>query len=329
MPYMAPGDVHVNQELTTVMVSYEEQTQEFIADKVFPNIPVDKQTDFFNKMGRKSFLQTNMQKRAPRTETPGVDWNFSRDTFACDVWGLHHDIEDQFRASADENWQLDRTGTTLITQQALLRREKEWISNFFGTGIWTNDQTGVASGPTTNQFLQFDQAASNPVKYFRQQRRVFHQRTGVLPNTVVFGPLVWDALQDTPDFIDRIKYTQQGVVTPELVSSLIQIPRIFVAEAVEATDTTDETTAVTAPATSYLAGKAFWLGYANPRPSRENPSAGYTFSWRGYAGASAFGGRIKKFRMEPIAADRIEIEMAYDMKIVAPELGTFYNNAVA
>jgi hypothetical protein len=329
MPYMMPGDVHVNKPLGTVMVAYGQQTTEFIADKVFPNIPVDKQTDFYYKMGRRSFLQTNMKKRAPRTETPGVDWNQTRDTFATEVWGLHHDIEDQFRASADENWNLDKSGTELITQQALLRREKEWISSFFGAGIWAANFTGVAAAPNASQFLQFDQSGSSPITVFKKARRDFHRRTGVKPNTVVFGPEVWDTLIDHPEFIERIKYTQAGFVTQQLVAKALQIDNVYVAEAVEATDDQDELTADVTPTTQYLAGKGFLLCYSNPRPSRDQPSAGYTFSWKGYLGASAFGGRIKKFRMEPIACDRIEIEMAYDFKAVAPELGAFYSAAIA
>lgn len=329
MPYMMPGDVHVNRDLGKVMVAYGQQTKEFIADKVFPNIPVDKPTDFYYKMGRRSFLQTQMQKRAPRSQTPGVDWNQTRDTFACEVWGLHHDIEDQFRASADENWSLDKTGTELITQQALLRREKEWIANFFGAGIWAANFTGVASGPTGNQFLQFDQSGASPITVFKKARRDFHKRVGVMPNTVVFGPEVWDALIDHPEFVERIKYTQAGFVTKELVARALEVENIYVAEAVEATDTSDELTADVTPATQYLAGKGFLLCYTAKSPSRTVPSAGYTFSWKGYAGASAWGGRIKKFRMEAEAVDRIEIEMAFDMKVVAPELGAFYASAVA
>jgi hypothetical protein len=38
---------------------------------------------------------------------------------------------------------------------------------------------------------------------------------------------------------------------------------------------------------------------------------------------------MKRFRMEQLASDRIEIEMAIDEKIVAPDLGMFINNAVA
>lgn len=329
MPYMMPGDVHVNRELSMVMTAYANQ-QEFIADQVFPNIPVDKQTDFFNKMGRRSFVQTNMQKRAPRTETPGVDWNFTRDTYAAEVWGLHHDIEDQFRASADENWQLDRTGTDLITAQALLRREKEWVNAFFKTGVWTNDQTGVGAAPGANQFLQLDVAGSSPLTLFRRARRNFHLRTGVRPNVAVFGSRVWDVMMDHAEFVERIKYSQRGILTRELVQSLIEIPKVFVLETVEATNTQDELTADVTPTTAYLGSdEDFWIGYANPRPSRTTPSAGYTFSWKGYAGANAFGGRVKKFRMEPIACDRIEIEMAYDYKVVAPELGQYYTNALS
>jgi hypothetical protein len=89
-------------------------------------------------------------------------------------------------------------------------------------------------------------------------------------------------------------------------------------------------TADPVPATAYVGNpKSFLLGYRAARPARNAPSAGYTFSWNGYLGASAFGGRIKKFRMEAISCDRIEIEMAYDYKIVAPELGQFYSAVVA
>lgn len=330
-PIRTPGDLHVNRELSQVMVAYEQQTTAFVAARVFPLVPVDFQTDFYWKMGRRSFLQTRMKKRAPRTETPGVDWNVTRDTYAAEVWGLHTDIEDQERSNAEENWNLDRTGTELITQQALIRREKEWISSYFGTGIWgLTDQTGVAAAPGANQFLQFDQAGSSPITVFRSARRAFHLATGIRPNTVVFGPLVWDEMIDHPEFVERIKYTQTGFVTQDLVSRAIELDNIFVAEAVEATDDDVELTADVAPTTAYLAGKHFLLAYVAPgRPTRRSASAGYTFAWRGYLGASAFGGRIRKFRMEPIRADRVEIEMAYDQKIVAPELGRFYSSAVA
>ena len=80
---------------------------------------------------------------------------------------------------------------------------------------------------------------------------------------------------------------------------------------------------------SLVYGKNVLLAYANPSPSIEQPSAGYTFSWKGYFGASGAGLRIKQFRIEPREVDRIEGEMAFDMKATATDLGCFLANAVA
>ena len=59
------------------------------------------------------------------------------------------------------------------------------------------------------------------------------------------------------------------------------------------------------------------------------PAGGYTFTWNGYLAGNSYGIRMKNFRMEPIAADRIEGEMTYDMRVVAKDMGIFLANAVA
>lgn len=37
---------------------------------------------------------------------------------------------------------------------------------------------------------------------------------------------------------------------------------------------------------------------------------------------------MKRFRMEPIASDRIEGEMTYDMRVISPDVGVFLSNVV-
>jgi len=59
------------------------------------------------------------------------------------------------------------------------------------------------------------------------------------------------------------------------------------------------------------------------------PSAGYTFTWNGYSAGNSEGIRVKSFRQENIASDRIEAEMTYDMKVVATDMGVFLNSVVA
>jgi hypothetical protein len=331
MPKLTPGDLHVNQPLTQIMIAYAQGVNnDFIADRVFPVVPTEHQSDFYYKFGRRAYLQTNAKKRAPGTETAGVDWTVTKDSFYSEVWGLHHDIEDQLRANADSVFALDKNGTELVAQQMLLRREKEWFNTFFKTGVWAVDMQGVTTTPGTNEFTQFDDAGSSPIQTFRRIKLEFMRRTGLIPNTAVFGPYAWDALIDHPEIVERIKYTQAAVnLSPELVAQAINIPRCMVANAVIATSGEEEMVADPAPDASFVASDGIWVGYVAPNASREIPSAGYTFSWKGYLGASAFGGRIKKFRMEPIASDRIEMEMAYSYKAVAPELGLFLNNVTS
>lgn len=331
MPHMTPGDVHVNRDLTTIAIAHEKQEgRNFVASRVFPVVTVDKQTDFFYKFGRKSFLQTRAAKRAPGTRTPAAEWNFTRDTFACEVWGLHTKVEDQLRSNADENFRLDQTATELVTEQMLLRREKEFFSNFMTTGIWATDRAGVTGTPTGTQFKRFDEANSDPITVFREERQAFRKRTGLQVNVCVMGADVWDAIIDHSTIVERVKYSQPGFLTQDIVAQALGVGRIEVAWGIESTDDSDEVVADLSPTTDFIGGGGdVWMGYVPSRPSRNRPSAGYTFAWNGYLGASAWGGRIKKYRDEPSASDIVEIEAAYDFKVTAPELGQFLQNAVS
>ena len=79
---------------------------------------------------------------------------------------------------------------------------------------------------------------------------------------------------------------------------------------------------------SFIGGKHAMLCYAAPSPGIMTPTAGYTFSWTGHVGAGEEGVRIKRFRMEENASDRIEGEMAFVQKRVSADLGAFFEGIV-
>jgi hypothetical protein len=148
--------------------------------------------------------------------------------------------------------------------------------------------------------------------------------TALRPTDLVLGPEVWNKLQDHPDFLDRIKYTQTGVVGTDLLARLLQIDRVHIAWAIK--NTSPEGVAA---AYDFHHGKNALLLYRPGSAGLNTPSAGYTFIWTGLFGAGENGIRIKRFRMEPIASDRIEAEEALDQKVVSADLGYFYSGAVA
>jgi hypothetical protein len=140
-------------------------------------------------------------------------------------------------------------------------------------------------------------------------------------------------LKNHPDLIDRIKYTQKGVVTEDLIASLFGIPKLVVSYASKVTNDVrinDARTQDAAATYEFLADtKSALLAYTPPSPSLLTPAAGYTFIWNGYHAGNSQGIRVKQFRMEHIAADRIEGEMTYDQKVVSADMGIFLNTVVA
>ena len=71
------------------------------------------------------------------------------------------------------------------------------------------------------------------------------------------------------------------------------------------------------------------LCYVNPSPGLMVPSAGYQFAWTGISAGLGENSAVSRFRMDHLKADRIEIESAWDNKVVSSALGYFFSNAVA
>ena len=214
-----------------------------------------------------------------------------------------------------------------MTHQGLLAKEILWGSTFFTTSVWGTDMTGVSSGPTGNQFLQWNDAASNPIEDVRLGKTTVLQSTGFRPNTLVIGQQVYDKLVDHPDITGRVVYggnnSQPAMVNKQTLAALFEVDRVLVAEAIQNTANEAQTASH-----SFILGKRALLCYVPPSPGLMTPASGYTFTWNQYEQA-ALGTSISRFRMEHLRSDRVEINMAYGYELVASELGYFFTSAVA
>lgn len=324
MPQPTKGDVHVDSLLTNISVGFMQTAEDFVADRVFPIVPVGKQSDRYTVYDRSFWYRSEMKERAPGTESAGAGYAVdTTPTYYAPIWALHKDIDDPTRANTDAPMDADVDATRFLSQQALIRKDKLWVEKYFTTSLWTGDQTGVGAAPGANQFLQFNVSGSTPFQTIRTQRTVIKKRTGYWPNKLVMGAEVWAILADHTDLLDRIKHTQKGIATPELIAEALELDEVLIASGVENTGAEGA-----AASYSFLAGKAMLLVYAAPAPSLFEPSGGYTFSWTGLLGANSLGGRVKNFRMEHLESDRVEIEMAFDQKLVAADMGVFFTAAV-
>lgn len=323
------SDVHVNRPLTNISIAFMQDEAGFIADRVFPNIPVAKQSDRYFTYDRGYFNRDQMEQRAPSTESAGVNYTIdSTPTYFCNVWALHKDIDDQVRSNADSPIQLDTEATRLLTHQFLIRRERLWAANYFVTSAWTSEISGVAnSSPGASEFERWDRAGSDPIEKIRRGKRVVQELTGFRPNKLTLGRPVFDALLDHPDIVgrlDRGQTTGPAIVQREALAALFELDEVLVMDAIY-----NSAQEGASNSHSFIGGKNALLTYSPASPGLMTPSAGYTFSWTGYLAANNAGSRIMRFRMDHLKSDRIEIEAAFDLKKIAADLGYFFLDAVS
>ncbi len=324
------SDVHVDRPLTNISIAYMQDPAAFVADGVFPNLPVQKQSDRYYQYDRSYFNRDSMQLRAPGAESAGATYAVDAvPTYFAETYGLHKDVPDQVRANADDPLNLDREATQFLAQQALIKREVNFATRYFATGVWTTDLTGVPGAPAAGQFQQWDQAASTPIEDVRTGKREVQEATGYRPNKLVCQRAVFDALVDHPDIVGRIDRGQTpggpAITLRANLAALFELDDVLVMDAIQTTTQEGAATQTSA----FIGGKNAMLVYATPNPGLMIPTAGYTFSWTGLLGSGAMGQRISRFRMEHLKSDRVEIEQSFDQKVVSEDLGYFFDGAVA
>ena len=321
--------VHVDSALTNISVAFLQNANNFVAGRVFPNVPVSKQSDRYFVFDRGDFNRDEAEVRAPGTESAGAGYNLDNTpTYYANVWAIHHDVPDQVRANADAAVDPERAAAELTMHKMLIRREKEFVSKFMASGVWDTTITGVASGPSGAQTIKWsDTTSGDPIGDIDTAKSTILESTGFMPNKLVIGYKVFDALKRHPDIIDLVKYSggvgpnNPALVSEQALAAVFGVEEVVVARAIENTAAEGATAAH-----SFIAGSKAMLVYAPAAPSLMAPSAGYQFSWTGFQGqGNAFGVATKRFYLDALESTRVEAQMAFDMKVISGSLGYLFD----
>lgn len=327
-------NVHYDAMLTNLSIALLQEQDTFIAPKIFKVLGVPLKSAKYFKYDTADWAREEAQLRAPATESAGSGYNLSQDSYSADVFAVHKDVDDQTRANQTDPIDIDSEAARWVANQILLKLESQFISNFVAASTWTGtasaaDQTGVSGTPSTNQFKQWNDLTSDPISDITRYVDEMQEKTGKRANTLVVGTRTAAALRNHPDIIDRIKYTRPGFLTLDIVAGAFGLDHIYEARATRNTAAEGATASY-----SYYMNKTALLLYVAPTVGPLTATAGLTFAWDGYTGTSGIQGlgigvKTRKFRMESIESDRIEAGMAFDMKVVAPDLGIYMASAVA
>lgn len=312
MAYADPKLQRLDRVLTGISVGY--RNEEFVADVLAPAVRVNAQSDKYNVFDRRGFnaMEGLRSPGARADEIPPRE--FSRDTY----FAQEHALVDIVPRETGEEGNADAgdidplaDSTEELTDMILLGREKALADLALDT---TNYATGHSD--TLGASEQWDEyGTSTPIADFKRARRVIHRAILREPNVAVLGYEVGSQLEDHPHFIERIKYSQRGVTTDEIIAEVTGVGRILRAGAMINGANIGQN-----EDNDYLWGRDAVLAWVPPRPGRRIPAYAYEFVFPYSRGIRGAGGRdmpTERWYDQDHDADKIRVRRRYDLKHIA------------
>lgn len=314
------GEMRVDQYLTNFSVSYRQDQANFVAGFASTPIPVLNESAKYAIYPAGYFWRDEAEIRPLGGRPVQVGYKVENGTYLAEEWGLEHTIDDRQRRNAAAPYNLDEAGVTLLESKMMIREERIWVQKFFKPGVWGFDFVGGVD------FTPFNDAASEPIAFLDAQKNNMARGTGKMPNTLVLGANVAAALRSNPDIVDRVKYTQRGIASLDVLSALFEVERVKVARSVynAAAEGADDDF-------EFIADEnGMWLGYVEPTPMLDAPTAIARFGWVGlYPGTNEMGGVIIRGRDDRARSDWIQDSNAFDYRQVSVDLGMYFSFANA
>ena len=300
-------DVVVDPVLSNVSKAYSNEM--YVADMLFPSFPTGKETGKYYVYDKAKFRR-NTTKRAAGAKANEVEYGLSTASFTTEDHALKEKTPWEIIRQADSALNPEMDATENITEQLQIDKEIALATSMASTAIMTANTT--LSG--TSQWS--DYTNSDPLGDVKTGRQTVQKAIGRKPNTLVLSQEVFDTLIEHPDIVEKIKYSQLGVATEELLARLFGVSKVIVAAAIYETATEGATSSM-----GYIWGKHAWLMYIAPAARLRSITLGFTFKYEDR--------KVKKWDDVDAEARYVRANENYTQKFVAVEAAYLIKNAVA
>lgn len=276
--------------------------QQFVADQIAPRVTVQTQADKYPIHGSEH-LRLRVDTATPRSEVSELPLTLSSDTYYAGGHALKHAVPTRNRATAAEA----QAAVDHTMEGILLNREHAVASYVTDATVVPNSAAPTA--PWTG-------ASTDVSEFIRAQRAAVAGRTGVVPNVLVIGPDVLAVLAENDSLLNRIRYSQTGVLTEDLLGTLLGGLTVIVPGAVAATSAEGQPL-VAAPVWPAATGVLY---YKAPTTSLASRCAFKSPVWGTGASGQAIGGvEVRRWRDEGYGTDGAEwIQSCLYYGLIAP-----------
>jgi len=259
-----PENVHIDQILTNISIQYRNAA--YVGTQIMPVVPVKKRSDIYYVYDSKADrFRIPLTLRAPKSDSRTVDWKVTEDGYKCDEHALNDLIDDIERDNADKPLNLEVDTVEFLTDIVTLGLEMR-IKTMLEASL-------TANAPTSGVWSDYTEATgTDPISDIEEGKAAIHAVIFREPNVLLLGKAVYNKVRHHPKVIERIKYSQKGVVDSDLLATLFGIEKVIIGEAGYNTAKEGKTAVL-----SYLWGKNAILAYVEPKPGIKKFSLGYTF----------------------------------------------------
>jgi hypothetical protein len=217
--------------LAGVSVAY--RNLKYIGDRVMPildgadpkaKITVYKRGDWFRDEAGIRAPGTEARRGKPATGTVNV---------ATKEYAFASEVTDEDRRFAKSQGapvvQPDQDAIELASDKVDLKKERRIAAAITG-GSWVD---GAGAGGEDAEGLWSPAGATNTfLADITTAKKAIRSACGLTPNVLTIDYATYMALTECEQILDKIKYTQRGVLTKELLAAILELDEVLVGEAI-------------------------------------------------------------------------------------------------
>src|SRR3990167_2135978 len=293
MPFR--NQVHIDVLLANVSVKYSNKN--YIAEQVFPRVPVKKDSDLYRTWVRNFRIPET--RRADRARSREYYFEVSTGNYALERHALSAMIGD--REAANYDIADLRADTTEALTDALDRRRELNVATLFTTTNWSLNVSLAATAA-----FSANTTVSNPIPIFDTAATTIIANGGGGGDMIKFGILPRNGFVSCKNHVsvlDRTKYTS-AEMTLSMLQALFDLPQLLVPQARPGTAALG-----IADVIANIWGDNAFVGYKPSSPGPLKASAGYMFGYERPL--------VKRWREEAHASECVEVEREEVPKVVA------------
>lgn len=308
--------LHIDAALSDILVATFETEGDFIAQQLFPVVPVDKQSNKYYTLRKEAWLATPRTHRAPRTRANIVEFDISSDAYFCSNYALAGEIPLEDLANADAAIRL-RDSTTRLIGRGLLADKEVRVAAAAYTGVATVIRNSGADAwtATTSADIQAQIHAAHQVVF---------RGTGMRANALFIDYDSYLLAKRNQLLFSKFQYRATGpaMISDAQLMEALMVDRIVVARSQKNNANIGQAASIT----SIWGPTALLARVEQSAPSMMTATFGLSFRWTNPSLGTPMAVTTK---VEDEAGDRhVEIlEAGYhdDEKVVGGALGVIIN----